>query len=233
MRFHQWWLRAGVAAALAAASGCEERNRNRSPGEQVVDAQKQSEDVLKRAEQAQRKATDEQKDAARAQEDVQRAQQRLTEQQAKAQKETQQAQQAQQQAQQEAQKASGNAQQAQQSAIQAQQSQQQQYQQSQQQYAQGQVAANPQGAAKSQSVDGVVVQANPSELVLKTSSDPQLRLKVSGTTAVTVNGQQGSVDQLQEGNQVRASYQLVDGQATAVKIDAAPQQAQPLPQPPQ
>jgi len=45
-------------------------------------------------------------------------------------------------------------------------------------------------------------------------------LQVTDSTAVRVNGQLASVSQIQPGSEVRASYQVVDGQPKALVIDA-------------
>ncbi|HWT86404.1 MAG TPA: hypothetical protein VN177_11565 [Myxococcales bacterium] len=43
---------------------------------------------------------------------------------------------------------------------------------------------------------------------------------MTDSTAVRVNGQLASVSQIQPGSEVRASYQVVDGQPKALVIDA-------------
>jgi len=57
--------------------------------------------------------------------------------------------------------------------------------------------------------------------------EPQMRLQVNPQTQVFVDGQQGSITDVREGSQIRASYQAVDGEPTATRIDVT-SNAQPL-----
>jgi hypothetical protein len=50
--------------------------------------------------------------------------------------------------------------------------------------------------------------------------DARSALQITDATAVTLKGQTASAAQLQPGTDVRASYQIVDGQPKALKIDA-------------
>jgi hypothetical protein len=50
---------------------------------------------------------------------------------------------------------------------------------------------------------------------------------VNPQTQVFVDGQQGSVADIREGSQIRASFQAVDGEPTATRIDVT-SKAQPL-----
>ena len=61
-------------------------------------------------------------------------------------------------------------------------------------------------------------QASSDQLKVR-SGDREMALKVNDSTAVTVDGKPSSTAQIQPGSDVRASYQMVDGQATALKID--------------
>jgi hypothetical protein len=51
-----------------------------------------------------------------------------------------------------------------------------------------------------------------------------MSLKLSDSTAVTIDGKPSSPTQIQPGSDVRASYQVVDGQPTALKIDVTSNQ---------
>jgi hypothetical protein len=71
-----------------------------------------------------------------------------------------------------------------------------------------------------QDLRGTLVSTQGDSLQVKDTSDNQLmQLQVSDSTAITLNGQTAQVSQLQPGSDVRASYQMVDGQAKALKID--------------
>jgi hypothetical protein len=49
---------------------------------------------------------------------------------------------------------------------------------------------------------------------------PDLRLKVDASTPVMLDGKQASVAELREGTQVRASYDEVNGERRAMRIEA-------------
>ncbi|HUJ26183.1 MAG TPA: hypothetical protein VLW85_09205, partial [Myxococcales bacterium] len=69
-------------------------------------------------------------------------------------------------------------------------------------------------------VSGSVVEANGSQVALRTSDSQMLRLDITDNTAVRLDGQLSAVSQLQPGEDVRASYQMIDGHAKALQIDA-------------
>jgi len=79
---------------------------------------------------------------------------------------------------------------------------------------------NQQTWTQEQSARGTVVQAGSDQLQIRTQDKDLLQLQITDTTAVTLNGQTSSVSQLQPGSDVRASYQMIDGKAKALKIDA-------------
>ncbi|HEX8818704.1 MAG TPA: hypothetical protein VF794_02160 [Archangium sp.] len=229
-----WWLSAGVAALLVTA-GCkqqgqqEQQNVQGEARAQVETAQERSEQALDKARQAQEKARDEQGQVADARQDVDKARQELQEAEAKAQREFQEAQGAQQQASNQAQEAQTEVQQSQQQALEAQRQQQRQMAEAQQQAAQQQqqMAQQGQQAAQAQPqqqqlVTGRVVSASPDEILLSSAGgpgQPQIRLQVNEQTQVLVNGRQGSVADISEGSQVRASYQDMGGEPTALRVD--------------
>jgi hypothetical protein len=71
-------------------------------------------------------------------------------------------------------------------------------------------------------VTGRVVSSSPGELLLSSAGapgQPQIRLQVNPQTQVMVNGRQGSIADIAEGSQVRASYQDVGGEPTALRVD--------------
>jgi hypothetical protein len=85
----------------------------------------------------------------------------------------------------------------------------------------GSQGAQP-GAQGEKTVSGKVVRASGQELVLQPSSGAgsELKLKMSSSTPVTIDGRQGAAADLKEGAQVRASYQESGGAPTATKIEA-------------
>ncbi|HEX8437024.1 hypothetical protein [Archangium sp.] len=236
MKRGSWWLSAGVAALLVTA-GCKQQGQQQNQDvqgdarAQVNAAQERSEQALEQAREAQAKASDEQEQVAGARQDVEEARKNLQEAEAKAQQEFQEAQRAQQQASNQAQTAQTEVQQSQQQALEAQRQQQQQMAQAQQQAAQQQqqAAQGQQQAAQAQPpqqpqqlVTGRVVSASSEELLLSSAGapgQPQIRLQLNEQTQVLVNGQQGSVADIPEGSQVRASYQDVGGEPTALRVD--------------
>ncbi|RKG63071.1 hypothetical protein D7V80_32035 [Corallococcus sp. CA054B] len=149
MKSRAAWLGAGAIALVVSTTACQDQDRSRqdtaennTPGQQVEQAQLQSEKAFDDARDAQKEASSQQREAARAQEDVQRKQQELQEAQAKAQKEAQEAQSSQQQAQARTQQAQSVAQQAQASALAAQRQAQQNFATQQQQASNETASAN-------------------------------------------------------------------------------------------
>ena len=68
---------------------------------------------------------------------------------------------------------------------------------------------------------GELVRADASEIVLRQEGgQPDLRLKVDAGTPVMVGGEQRSTSDLQEGMQVRASYEDQQGEPRALRIEA-------------
>jgi septal ring factor EnvC (AmiA/AmiB activator) len=175
-----------------------------------------------------------------ARQDVDKARQELQQAEAKAQQEFQEAQRAQQQASNQATQAQAEIQQSQQQALEAQRQQQQEMAQAQQQAAQQQEqtartqqqSAQQQGSQQQQQlVTGQVVRSSPDELLLSSAGgvgQPQIRLQLNEQTQVMVDGRQGSAADISEGSQVRASYQDIGGEPTALRVDvtskAGPQQ---------
>src|SRR5205807_671224 len=84
---------------------------------------------------------------------------------------------------------------------------------------------NQQAYMQAKNVRGQALSASKDELVVRSSDQGDLRLKLNDSTAVTVDGQLGSPDQIKPGQDVRASYQVIDGQPTAVKIDVKSNQS--------
>ncbi|MFY0528457.1 hypothetical protein ACN28I_36625 [Archangium gephyra] len=51
------------------------------------------------------------------------------------------------------------------------------------------------------------------------AGQPQIRLQLNEQTQVLVDGRQGSPADIAEGSQVRASYQDIGGEPTALRVD--------------
>src|SRR5690606_14409382 len=119
-----------------------------------------------------------------------------------------------QQAQQEYQRERAEAEQAQQEAIQESERALQVASESQQQ------AAQAQQQGQQQSVSGTVVRADTEEVVLRVEGQPDLRLKVTEQTTALLQGQNVEIEQIEEGTEVRASYQVdQQGEPTATRIE--------------
>ncbi|HEY3444960.1 MAG TPA: DUF5666 domain-containing protein [Myxococcales bacterium] len=73
-------------------------------------------------------------------------------------------------------------------------------------------------------VSGTLSRANANQLVIQVPGQGSTTLQINARTQVTLDGLRASFDQLQPGAQVRASYQVQQGQATATKIDAVSSQ---------
>lgn len=229
------WLTAGVAALLVTA-GCKQQGPQQQQDvqgdarAQVEAAQERSQQAMEQAQEVQARAADEQQHVADARQDVEKARQELQEAEAKAQQEFQEAQRAQQQARNQAAQAQAEVQQSQQQALEAQRQQRQEMAQAQQQSAQQQEqmartqqqSAQQQGSQQQQLVTGQVVSASPDELLLSSAGgpeQPQIRLQLNEQTQVMVDGRQGSTADIAEGSQVRASYQDIGGEPTALRVD--------------
>ena len=189
------WMAVIPALALSCAMGSKEEK----PSSEAVKTQSQAQAALQRAADGQKRALGEQQKA------LADAQARLSAQRAKAQ-----------QAQKDAQRLSADAQQE----AQRQQTQAMQLQQQQAQTSQQQMQQNQQSFMQTRNVSGQAVSANKDEILLRSSDQGDVRLKLNDSTSITVDGKMGTGEQIQPGEDVRATYQLIDGQPVAVKIDA-------------
>jgi hypothetical protein len=85
-------------------------------------------------------------------------------------------------------------------------------------------------------VTGAVAALGPDLIVIRGAEPRPMQLEVGPELAVTVAGRPASREVLAPGMEVRATYQLIDGQPTAVSIDAAllsrPEAARPGSEPP-
>lgn len=215
------WRRAGLAGVLAVtgmACAGTQRQETANPTAQAVQAQqKQSQEALNRAHDAQKKASDQEKKATEAQQDVQKAQQALIDAQRKSRSEQAKAQQLQREANDLTAQATQTARQAQQQATQS-------LSQQGRQVQQGQLTTA-----------GQVVAASGDQLVIQPQNGSQpMTFRVTDRTNVTVEGQQGTLADLQQGDDARVSYQTSGTtQPEALSVDVAsapgrtPQQAGP------
>jgi len=199
------WLVAGVPAlVLACASSSSETKSDTSR------AQTQAHSNFQRAADAQKNALAEQKKAEQADQAVTEAQKKLADAQAKAQAQHAKAEQAQREAQQTGQDAQQQGTQSQGEAMQHQQREAQTAQQIQQE--------NAQSFAQTHNVQGKVTAATSDELTVLSPGQGDMRLKLNDSTAITIDGRQGSADQIRPGSDVRASYQMIDGKPTAMTV---------------
>ena len=217
-----WWLATIPALALGCATGS---SNNQKPTSEAVRTQTQAQQALQRAADAQKQALAEQQKAEQLQQEVTQKQKDLADAQARLTAQRAKAEQSQRDAQRLGAEAQREAQTQQQQATQLQRTEGQQHQQMTQQ--------NQQAYMQAKNVRGQALSASKDELVLRSSDQGDLRLKLNDSTAVTVDGQLGSPDQIKAGQDVRASYQVIDGQPTATKIEVKSNQSSDTSQPKQ
>jgi hypothetical protein len=203
------WLAAAAGMALTACAGSG--GSSNQPKSETQRAQSQAQDAFQRAAEAQKRANEEQAKAEQSHQEVERLQKQLAEAQARAQAQDLKAQQAQQEARRLAQEAQQQATQAQAQATQLQRSESQTRQQIHQQ--------NMQQWTQTKDVQGMALGTEGDAIRVRSPDQGDLRLKVNDSTAVVVDGRTGSPTQIQPGSEVRASYQMIDGQPTAVKVE--------------
>ncbi|WP_225408668.1 hypothetical protein [Stigmatella hybrida] len=213
---------AGIAALLL-STGCDQNKTlsARQEGEQtsasqvVAQAHERTEKAFGQAEDAQKEANQQQDQATRAQASVEDAREELADAQNRAQQEIREAQQAQQQAQQAEQTVAA----AQSSALEAQRQQQTELSQ------QAQQPVAPAATQGAQFIDGEVLTVNAQEVLVSVRGEPQVRLQLAPTTQVLVDGRQARATDIEEGSQIRASYQDVGGEPRAVRVEVTSQPA--------
>ncbi|WP_232287344.1 hypothetical protein [Anaeromyxobacter dehalogenans] len=86
--------------------------------------------------------------------------------------------------------------------------------------AQAGAASDVKGHASDQVITGRVAQADSSTLTIQAADGTQRSLHVAPQTVVTVDGHDGRISDLAPGQDVRASYNEVDGREIAVKVEA-------------
>ena len=206
MRRHTIWV-----ASLAFLFGCATGEKDTKKSETRT-VQEQAHQSLQRAAEAQKRAADEQAKVEKLQQEVTQKQKELADAQARLKAQIAKAEQAQRDAQEAKRQSDQEASQLQQQASQKQRSETQQIQQLNQE--------QQRTWTQEKSVTGRVLQAQGDKIEVRTPGQDVLQLQVTDSTAVRVNGKPASVSQIQPGSEVRASYQVVDGQPKALVIDA-------------
>lgn len=215
------WVGALAAVSLAGASGCAMMHGGEAKSD-TTSAQNAAHDQFQRAADAQKQATEEQQRAEQADREVADAQRALAQAEAKAKGQHEKASQAQANARTLAQQASQQGMQEQQTASSAMQR---------ETTAQGAQTAQRESWREQKSISGKVVEASGSNLRVRSSGQPDdVNLALDDSTALRVDGRAAKSDQIQPGDEVRASYHLIDGKATAVRVDVRkPAAARPAP----
>jgi len=203
-----WWLATIPALALGCASG----SSNQQKMSEAAKTQTQAQQALQRAADAQKRALEEQQKAEQLQQEVMQKQKELADAQARLTAQRAKAEQAQRDAQRLTAEAHQEALREQQQAMQLQRREAQQHQQLTQQ--------NQQQWMQTKTVQGKAVTAGKDELLVRAPDQGDLRLKTNDSTTVTVDGKSASLDEIKPGEDVRASYQVVDGQPIALVIEA-------------
>lgn len=204
------WTAVLGALALAAGTGCATLGGGSQSKSDTTAAQAAAGQEFQKAADAQKRAQEEQQKAEKADQEVAEAQKALAERQAHARGQHAKAETAQANARQLAQEATQHAAQEQQhasAAMQRESSDTKKLQESRDSW------------RDQQTVSGRVVEASGSTLRVRSSSQGDMSLSISDATALRVNGQTAKSEQIQPGDDVRASYQMVDGKATAVRVD--------------
>lgn len=95
-----------------------------------------------------------------------------------------------------------------------------------------------QGKVKTWDLEGTVTSVDPTrhEITIQRENLPDAHLALVDDTKITLDGKQATMQELQEGAEVRAKFQLAEGTPVAVSLDAKPSkeqkkmQEQPMPQ---
>jgi hypothetical protein len=86
----------------------------------------------------------------------------------------------------------------------------------------GMASGDVKGHASDQVITGRVANASPGALVIESATGERQTLSLVEQTVVTIDGRDSSVSSLQAGQDVRASFNEVNGQRVAVKVEAMP-----------
>jgi hypothetical protein len=208
MKIH--WLTAVPAITLAACASSSGGAKNQPPSE-TQRLQDQAVRAFERAAEAQHRATEEQAKAEETQQKVVEAQRAFAAAQAQALAQVAKAEQAQREARQIELQEHQRVARAQQHAMQMQKTEARTLQQIRK--------GNLQNWTEPKQVAGTAVEANNDAVLVRSRDRGDLRLKLNPSTAISVDGKQGNATEIQPGSDVRASYQVIDGDPTAVKLD--------------
>lgn len=85
--------------------------------------------------------------------------------------------------------------------------------------------ANQQAWMKTRNIRGAIAAVDANALTVRSDDQGDLRLQVSESTAVNLDGQAVTMKEIKDGSDVRASYGFVDGQAMAVRLDVTSSEA--------
>ena len=199
--------------ALVGGFGCAQvdgiLHKDQPKKSEAVTAQDQAQQQFQRAADAQKNAKEEQGKAEQANRDVEKAQRALADAQARGQQ--MKAQQSQAEAARLAELAQKTGGSAQQNARQA---------QSAEFDKQSKLQAQRQDWGQTQELNGKFLGASDGGLQVQGMDQKILQLGINDSTAIMMDGKMVPAAQLSPGADVRASYQLVDGKATAVRIEA-------------
>jgi hypothetical protein len=72
---------------------------------------------------------------------------------------------------------------------------------------------------QTQNISGAVAAVSANDLTVRSEASGDVRLQVSDSTAVNLDGRAASISEIRPGSNVRASYGVVDGKTTAVQLD--------------
>jgi hypothetical protein len=203
------WFFAASALALAASTGCASMHGNETKSD-TASAQGAAHGQFQRAADAQKQAADEQQKAEEADKSVASAQKALAETEAKAKGQHEKAATAQTTARQLGQQASHQGMQEQKQATSS---------MKREKAATGEQAQERETWRDQQNVAGRVVETSGNTLRVRPPGKSDLNVALDDSSAVRLNGRVAKTDQIQPGDEVRVAYQMVDGKATAVRVD--------------
>ena len=78
---------------------------------------------------------------------------------------------------------------------------------------------NQQAWMQTRNVSGAVSAVSPTSLTVRSDDRGDVRLEVSDSTSVNLDGRAASMTEIRPGSDVRASYGLVDGRTIAMRLD--------------
>jgi hypothetical protein len=200
------WFFAASVLALAASTGCASTGTKSD----TASAQGAASGQFQRAAEAQKQAAEEQAKAEQLDKDVASAQKALAEADTKAKGQHARATTAQTTARQLGQQASHQGMQEQKQAATS---------MKRETAARGAQAQERETWRNQQNVAGRVVETSGNSLRVRPPGKSDLNVALNDSSAVRLNGRVAKTDQIQPGDEVRVAYQMVDGKATAVRVD--------------